>query len=88
MTSENPQARWPEWMDLQTLSSYSCTSEKTLRAHIRSPTDPLPASRRRKGKLYVRRSDFDAWMQRHPVERIDIDQIVQDIVNSVTAPKK
>ena len=82
-----PKIAQPEWLDLKTLSAYSCTSEKTLRGWIHSPTDPLPASQRG-NKIYVRRSEFDTWMQRQAVRNrtlVEIDRVVDDIVSSMTA---
>jgi len=52
------------YLDLRRLSQYSCLSVRTLRSHLRLPVDPLPAYFVG-GKLFVRRSEFDAWMSRH-----------------------
>ena len=41
-----------EWMDLRHLTRYICVSERTQRAWIHSPVDPLPAVRVR-GKILV-----------------------------------
>jgi hypothetical protein len=78
--------RFPrEWLGLKELSFYADLSERTLRSWIYSPVDALPAVEVR-GKVLVRRSDFDAYLQRHRVKRlneINLDAIVNDVVNGV-----
>ncbi len=77
----------PEWMDLKALARYGCASQRTLREWIRAVDNPLPASRRG-NKLYVRRRDYDAWMEAHRVTTVDnsvaISRVVDDIVRDVT----
>ena len=71
-----------EWLDLRRLRSYPPVSEKTLRGWIHSPVDPLPAVRI-KGKILVRKSVFDEWLERHLInslESVDIDGIVRDVL--------
>ena len=70
---------WPDWLDLKTLAKYSCRSVESLRATLSHPTAPLEyfqevqgefLSRKRGqrpasgSKIYVKRSDFDTWMER------------------------
>jgi hypothetical protein len=76
----------PEWMDLKALTSYACVSEKTLRTWIHSPKEPLPAYQRG-NKIYVRRREFDAWLQQHSVSKksVEIERVVEDIVKSMGA---
>jgi hypothetical protein len=76
----------PEWFDLKTLARYGCVSERTLREWIKAVVNPLPASRRG-NKLYVRRRDYDAWMEAHRVtvdNSLVISRAVDDIVRDVT----
>ena len=71
-----------EWLGLRDLTYYANVSERTIRSWIRSPVHPLPAVKV-SGKVLVRKSDFDAFLQRHrvrPLEEIDIDAIVQDVL--------
>lgn len=72
------------WLDLKRLAGYACASEKTLRLWIHRLRDPLPASQAG-GKIRVRRSEFDRWMERQQVKRLDVDRIVEEIVASVTS---
>jgi hypothetical protein len=71
-----------EWLDLRRHRAYAPVSERTLRAWIHSPVDPLPAVRV-KGKILVRRSVFDEWLERHLIkslEDVDVDGIVRDVL--------
>jgi hypothetical protein len=70
-------------MDLKTLSEYCTVSERTLRAWIRRAADPLRASQP-EGKLLVKRSTFDAWMERQQVKAsVDVDAAVDDILGAL-----
>jgi len=71
-----------EWLDLRRLTEYAAVSERTLRAWIHAPVDPLPAARVGT-KLLVRRSEFDRWLERHRVESLDFDGMVEEIVEAV-----
>lgn len=73
----------PEWMDLQTTVNYACVSERLVRDWIHRPVDPLPASRVDGGKILISRVKFDQWLEAHPykpLEGIDVDQIVADVM--------
>ena len=75
-----------EWLGLRELTEYADISERTLRSWIYSTVDPLPAAKVC-GKVLVRRSDFDAYLQRHrikPLEQIDIDAIVRGVIKGVS----
>jgi len=56
-----------EWLGLRGLTQCAAVSERTLRAWIHSPGDPLPAVRVR-GKILVNRRASDAWLRAHPVK--------------------
>ena len=73
-----------EWLDLRRLTEYAAVSERTLRAWIHSPVDPLPAYRRW-SKILVRRSEFDAWMERHRIKQVDLGVIVDEVVEAVAS---
>ena len=80
--ADNPPARLREWLGLRELSVYANVSERTLRSWIRSPRDPLPA-KKVGGKVLVRRSDFDRFLEGHqfePLAAIDVDRIVDEVV--------
>jgi hypothetical protein len=72
-----------EWMDLKALQAYACVSERTIRDWIHLPVNPLRASQADAGKLLVKRSHFDAWLEAHPyqpINSIDVDQITDDVI--------
>ena len=73
----------PEWLDLRRLREYATVSERTLRAWIHSPVDPLPAVRVGT-KILVRRSEFDAWLESHRINQADLGDMVEEIVEAVT----
>ena len=71
-----------EWLGLRELASYASVSERTLRSWLHRPVDSLPAVQVG-GKILVRRSQFDAWLEQHPVHKIrpvDVDGIVEELV--------
>ncbi len=75
-----------EWLGLRELTRYADISERTLRSWIYSPVDPLPAAKVC-GKVLVRKSDFDSYLQRHqakPLHSIDIDGIVRQVIEGVS----
>lgn len=74
-----------EWLGLRELTEYADLSERTLRSWIYSPTDPLPAAKVR-GKVLVRKGDFDSYLQRHrvkPLNEIDLDGIISSVMKGV-----
>lgn len=71
------------WLDLRRLTEYAAVSNRTLRAWIHSAVDPVPAVRVG-GKILVRRSEFDTWMERHRIKQVDLGCIVEEIVEAVT----
>jgi excisionase family DNA binding protein len=79
MISEPPQ---PEWLDLKELTQYACVSERTLRAWIHRPVDPLPAAQVG-AKILVRRSVLDRWLEAHQVKHLDVGCIVDELVAGV-----
>ena len=75
-----------EWFGLRELSCYSGVSNRTLRLWIRLANDPLPAVCVRR-KIFVRRLEFDIWMERHKfnsLTNIRICNIIDDVMESVT----
>lgn len=85
------------WFSLDALSQYSGLSVRSLRAYLNDPHHPLPCYRMREpriiqtkagkcrtvtGKILVRRSDFDRWMQafRHVP---DVDRLVNEVVRGL-----
>jgi excisionase family DNA binding protein len=74
-----------EWLGLRQVTRYANVSERTLRSWIHSPVDALPAVRVA-GKILIRRSELDGWLERHRVkslESVDLDGIVRDALHGV-----
>ncbi len=70
------------WLGIRQITVYASISERRARSWIHSPTDPLPAVRVR-GKILVRRSELDAWLLGHPLQRlekIDLEGIVKGLL--------
>jgi excisionase family DNA binding protein len=72
-----------EWLDLKALVQYACLSDRTLRELIHRPVNPLPAVRVG-GKILVRRSTFDHWLEGHQLKPVDVGYIVEELVAGVT----
>lgn len=74
----------PEWMDLKAIQAYACVSERTVREWIHLPVNPLRASQAGGGKILVKRSHLDAWLEAHPYQPIDsinVDQVADEIID-------
>jgi hypothetical protein len=72
-----------EWLDLEALTQYVSVSRRTLTEWLYQEENPLPASRI-DGKLFVRRSDFDRWMEAHPVEAsVNLGRIVDEVMTDL-----
>ena len=69
-----------EWMSMARLTEYADVSLRTLSEWIRDPVDPLPASQVGR-KILVRRSDFDAFLQRH---RRTPDTMVKELLDELS----
>lgn len=85
-TSKAQRVGQPEWMDLNTIQAYACVSERTIRDWIHRPVNPLPASQVAGGKILVKRSRLDAWLEAHayqPINSIDVDQITDKIIDQL-----
>jgi excisionase family DNA binding protein len=82
--SEPQQAVFPEWMDLKTAQAYACVSDRKLREWVHLPVNPLPASQPAGGKILIKRSNLDAWLEAHPyqpINSINVDRITDEIID-------
>ena len=52
------------FLSLKALAEYSALSVRKLREYLDDPANPLPCYRVG-GKIVVRRSEFDTWMQQY-----------------------
>jgi hypothetical protein len=70
------------YLDLKSLAIYSSLAVPTLRGYLREGTLP---HYKLKGKIIVRRSDFDGWIERYKVDRRDdLDALVEDALSALT----
>jgi len=70
-----------QYFDLPGLATYCSLKVPTLRDHIRS--GDLPAFKV-KGKLLVKRSEFDAWIESFRLnKKKDIDSLVDGVMDSL-----
>jgi hypothetical protein len=71
------------YLTLKGLADYSGLSVRTLRGYIAHKARPL-AHYRLIGKILVKRSEFDAWMQQYRREvPCQIDAIVDDVLKGL-----
>jgi len=83
MTQRRQLDHGPEWMDLKSAQAHADVSERTLREWIHMPVNPLPAVQVEHGKLLIKRSKFDEWLEAHPIQSIDsidVNKISDDIM--------
>lgn len=74
-----------QYFDLKGLSAYSAIAVPTLRDHIRSKRLPYFKI---KGKILVRRSEFDAWVEKFRVNREqDLEGIVEEVLAGLEGNK-
>jgi len=67
------------YLTLDALVSYSGLSRRTLQRYLADLTDPIPHFKPG-GKILVRRSEFDRWIERH---RASAKNDVAGVVNAV-----
>jgi hypothetical protein len=69
-----PATAWDPYFSISALASHSTLSARLLRSFLTAPDHPLPHYRVG-GRVLVKRSDFDAWIQifRQPADSRDAD---------------
>jgi hypothetical protein len=74
-----------QFFDLRGLSVYSALAVGTLRDHIKS--ENLPAFKI-KGKLLIRRSEFDSWIEKFRLNKTqNLDTLADDVLESLKGLK-
>jgi hypothetical protein len=70
------------YFDLKALAAYSSLAVPTLREYL-AGSDGIPHYKLR-GKILVRRSEFDKWLQGFRVDpRAEMRRVVQDVMESL-----
>lgn len=74
----------PGYLDLKTLAVYSSSSVRWLRDRLVDKICPLP-HHRVEGKILVRRSDFDSWMDHFRTADTSpgLNTLVDDVLSSL-----
>ena len=70
----------PQYFDLKGLSTYSSLPVPTLRDYLKG--FGLPCFKVR-GKLLVKKSEFDAWLEGFRVNQDRLEDIVDDVMKSL-----
>jgi hypothetical protein len=74
-------------LQLKALAGYAGLSVRRLRQLLIDPFHPIPHYRLG-GRILVRRSEFDTWLQHYRARPIaDLHAIVDDVVREVTASR-
>jgi hypothetical protein len=76
----------PEYLDLKTLSRYSCLSVRTLRVILSRPGGP--PHYRPGGKVLMKKSDWDTWLEQFKTAPVDLDALVADVMAEINSKTK
>ena len=72
-----------KYFDLPGLSSYCDLAVSTLRDYLRHGRNPIPYFKV-KGKILVRKTEFDAWLEGFRANRkVDLNAIADEVVESL-----
>lgn len=73
------------YLTLRELAKYSSMSLRSLRRALHDRIHPLPHYQPGGGKIFVRRAEFDTWMQqfRQIHSQLDLDQLIEDTLKKV-----
>ena len=71
------------YLDLKALSKYSSMGVPTRREHLRGGGLPYFKV---KGKVLIRRSEFDAWVEQYRVQN-SLKKIVDEVMNSLQSDR-
>jgi hypothetical protein len=70
-----------KYFDLRGLAEYSSLAVPTLRDYLRG-LDPIPHYKL-KGKVLVKQSEFDRWLENFRVDASKLEKVVVDVLNSL-----
>ena len=72
------------YMDLKTLAEYSGMPVRTIRDYLSDAENPIP-NFALKRKIFVRKNEFDKWMESHRTDTRQQDKIVDEIIHELCA---
>jgi hypothetical protein len=70
----------PAYLDLKAAAAYTSLSVRTLREHIKKPG--APPIYRVVGKILLKRSDIDVWLESF---KVDLDSLANRVIESFRA---
>lgn len=70
-----------QYLDLRRLAEYSNLAVPTLRDYLRG-LNPIPHFKL-KGKVLVKQSEFDRWIESFRVDASKLEKVVNDVLNSL-----
>ena len=70
-----------KYIDLRGLAEYSSLAVPTIRDYLKA-LNPIPHYKL-KGKILVRKSEFDLWIKNFQVKESRLDKIVDDVLKSL-----
>ena len=68
------------FMGVKELSAYCSLSVRTLRKYLCDPELPIPHFRP-DGKVLVKKSEFDGWMENYRVDVNKVDALVEELLH-------
>ena len=74
----------PEYFDLKALAAYSSIPVRTIRDYLSDADNPIPCFALKR-KIFVRKSEFDSWMQTHRHDSGKLDAIVDEVLRDFKA---
>lgn len=80
-----------EYFDFKGLSTHSKIGVSTLRYHVREnglPCFRIPGKKGKTGKILIKKSEFDGWMERfRGNDYLDPDTVANDVISSLDVAK-
>ena len=70
------------YFDLKGLAQYCSLSIRTLRDYLKDGNYALPHFRLH-GKILVRKSEFDRWVERFRADKKNLDKLVDEVVSEL-----
>jgi hypothetical protein len=74
-------AEQEKYLDLRGLAEYSSLAVPTLRDYMRG-LNPIPHFKL-KGKVLVKQSEFDRWLEAFRVDASKLEKVVDDVLKSL-----
>lgn len=73
-----------KYFDLKGLSEYASIPVRTIRDYLSDAENPIPCFALKR-KIFVRKSEFDKWMECHRTDTHELDKIVDEVLRDFNA---